>query len=89
MSKKITYKQGDIEYELGGGLGSWAKSLETVTVNIGDVRVIGKKLMCAFIIRRASMWNFKEGRDEVCWMPVDDAEKQYLFPDIKKWMDSL
>jgi len=31
----------DNKYELGGGLGSWAKSIEK-NVKVGDVRVIGQ-----------------------------------------------
>lgn len=83
MSKKIML---DDKYELGGGLGSWAKSREAATINIGDVRVIGGILMYAYIIKEASPFNFKEGRDEVCWTPVDN---KLGFDDLREWVKNV
>ncbi len=82
--KTIIYKQGNIEYVLGGGLGSWAKSKETVTVNVGDTRVIDGILMYAYIVHVPSIWNFKDGRDEVHWTPVD-RDLCHDWEKMKNW----
>lgn len=77
----------DDKYELGGGLGSWAKSLETITVTKGDVRLIGGLLMYAYTIVPASFFNFKEGRDVVNWVPIDYEFN--TFDNLHKWINSL
>jgi len=85
--KKVILTQGDIIYELGIGLGNWAKSLETVTINQGDVRLIGGILMYAYIIKEASFFNLTDGRTQVTWAPVD--ENFNTFDNQTKWKNSL
>jgi len=81
---KITIQDG--KYEIGAGMGCWAKSFETVTVTKGDVRLIGGILMSAYRVEIPSIWNFKEGRDQVWWTPVD--EKFNTPEDLRNWIKS-
>lgn len=83
--KKVTIENG--RYEIGGGMGCWAKSMETTTINKGDVRLIGGVLMYAYRIRVASFWNFKEGRDEVWWTPVDEEFNNSQ--NLRNWVNNL
>ncbi len=81
MSKKVIL---DNKYELGGGLGSWAKSRESVTINKGDVRVIGGILMYAYSIYRTN--SFSIIGDEVNWCPVDT---KLGFDDLRDWVKNV
>lgn len=80
MSKEIYYNE---KYTVGHGLGSWAKSFET-GINMGDVRVIGEVLMCAYTIYDRS-W-FK--KPEVNWTPVD-RKLSHDFEELKRWVERL
>ena len=82
MSKKIIL---DNKYELGGGMGSWAKSYE-YDVKLGDVRVIGGKLMYAYSIYNR-YFVFIILTPKINWCPVDETLKFDV--DMKKWIASL
>lgn len=74
------------KYELGTGMGCWAKSFEAVFVTKGDVRLIGGLLMSAYRIETMSFWNFIEGRYEVWWTPITDS---FNTPEnLKNWIKS-
>lgn len=76
------------KYELGGGMGSWAKSRETVTVNEGDVRLIGGVLMSAYRVTRSPWWKLLgDCRDEVWWTPVDEAFNS--FDNLRNWINRV
>ena len=80
MSKKVTLDND--KYILGGGMGSWAKSYESATINKGDVRLIGRVLMYAYTIYNS----WKDGQ-EVTWCPVDE---KFNTPDnLRNWMNNL
>lgn len=68
-SKKIILNN---KYELGCGLGSWAKSFEN-DVKSGDVRFIGGVLMYAYTV-----YPRKWSKNEVNWTPVDDSLKDMI-----------
>lgn len=76
----IIYKQGKIEYKLGGGLGSWAKETNFLSPKVkhGDTRVIKGVLMYAKYIYFVSGFKF-----EVNWCPVD--QKFNNFENLKDW----
>lgn len=73
------------KYELGGGMGSWAKSYESATVTVGDVRLIGGVLMSAYMVRSPSFFSLKA--DEVHWTPVDD--KYNNFDNLRIWINQV
>lgn len=80
MSKKTILNQGDISYELGGGLGSWAKSKERKVLDIGDTRVIGGILMSVYMADYGFLINKYD------WTPVD-KELCYDFKRLTEWMN--
>lgn len=67
-SRKITLGE---KYVLGGGFGSWAKSIER-GARVGDVRMIGGVLMYAYSIHSRGPFRKKE----VNWVPVDESIKR-------------
>lgn len=74
MSVKVTLGK----YELGGGMGCWARSFEN-NVDVGEVRVIGEVLMHSrYVYRR------KWSKNEISWVPVDD--KLNGFSQLKDWI---
>ena len=74
----------DGKYELGGGLGCWAKSKERYAqVRKGDVRVIDGVLMYAFSVKQAPWYQLSDIRDEVWWTPVD--EKYNTMENLRKF----
>lgn len=75
--KTILLKQGDIEYQLGGGLGSWAKSFERYRVEVGTVRLIDSILMSAYTVY--PKWTVYE----INWSPID--EKFNTFENLRSW----
>ena len=77
--KKITIEDG--RYEVGEGVGAWAKSHESV--ERGTVRVIGGKLMEAKYIWSRRWWQ----EPVICWTPVDDKGNSY--EALRAWMASL
>lgn len=80
--KKITLTDSNgLSYELGTGLGFWAKSIEKRTLDIGDTRVIGGILMCIYLA------NYGVLKATYNWVPVD--EKFNTFENQKKWKSSL
>lgn len=75
----------DDKYELGGGMGSWAKSKETVTVTKGDVRTIGGILMYAYTVYSVPWYKFTgDCRHVVNWCPVDELLNNP--ENLRKWM---
>lgn len=80
--KKILYNNG-VQYELGGGMGSWAKSFEN-GVKHGDVRRINLVLMYAYTVRhKYAIFLFK--KSEVNWCPVDET---FNTPEnLRNWMN--
>ncbi len=79
MSKTITIEDG--RYEVGFGIGAWAKSKEKKTVQKGDVRVIAKVLMHAWSIQNCY------GKNNVWWVPVYENENSP--DDLRKWINNL
>lgn len=74
----------DNKYELGNGMGCWAKSYENYEINEGEVRFIDHILMYAYQIYPPSFWSFKS-TTEVWWTPVDYS---YNTPEnLRKWIN--
>ena len=80
--KKITLEDG--RYEIGIGIGAWAKSVEDKSVTHGTVRVIGGILMCAWNIQPVN-WPWQD--HEVSWHPVDDSKN--MPEDLRAWVQRL
>lgn len=76
--KTIIYNR----YEIGIGLGCWAKSDEYDTVREGDVRYIGGILMHAYVIRRKFLFKYI-----VSWCPIDDQIN--TMEKMKEWINKL
>jgi len=72
-------------YELGAGIGSWAKSKESHSVKHGDVRYIGKILMYAYSVYPTPWYSVYDS--EVNWTPVDDKSNTY--PDLYRWLKEV
>mgnify|MGYP001577974232 CR=1 FL=1 len=96
MTKQITLTEGKVNYILGGGIGSWAKSIEK-NVKVGEVRFIGGMLMYACAIYLRGFWNITQ---EVNWCPVDmrkmpticfKEEPVYVaeYTRMKEWVANL
>jgi hypothetical protein len=68
------------KYELGAGLGCWAKSREYVTIQPGDVRFIGGMLMYAYSVKYCLI------TCEVNWTPIDHRQN---FEDLRNWMNRI
>ena len=81
--KKILYIQGDVTYELGGGLGSWAKSVEKKVVK-GTTRFIGEVLMYAYTVYPKGCFN----KYEINWCPVD-RDLCHDFDKLRSWKNNL
>lgn len=64
--KKVTLDLNGTIYELGGGLGAWAKSREN-GVKRGTVRMIGGVLLYAWAIHQRGWF----GPHEVYWAPAE------------------
>jgi len=81
-TQNIIYKQGKIKYELGGGMGSWAKETTFLhpKVNLGDTRVIKGVLMYAYSIHLTSgFFNYT-----VHWCPVDSQLNDWS--KLREWV---
>lgn len=70
----------DDKYELGGGIGAWAKSHENGVLK-GEVRVIGGELMFAWVVHFR-----KYSKNEVWWVPVDKS-RSYDNAQLRLWMN--
>lgn len=70
----------DNKYELGGGMGCWAKSFEN-NIKVGHVRVIGGKLMKATYVY-IKRWK----PNEVWWTPVDENRESTDWDAMKEWI---
>ena len=73
----------DDKYEIGLGIGCWAKSIEKYSVVEGDVRLIGNVLMSAYNIEPL---NFVFG-NRVWWKPIDDNFNSN--ENYRKWVKGL
>lgn len=78
--KKILYTQGDITYEVGIGLGSWALSEEKVP--IGTTRVIGGILMYAYTVYTYYIFSHSTN-----WVPIDKDTNE--FEKLRSWRNNL
>lgn len=78
--KTIILKEGDIEYTLGDGIGSWAKSKE-YNVKRGDVRMIGNRLMYVYTVY-TKIWS----KHTVNWVPVDRTIG-HDYVELNKWVN--
>lgn len=81
--KKVILTQGEIEYELGLGIGSWARSIESDIIE-GDTRVINDILMQAKYVYRDNWWFASL---TVNWAPVD-KEFGREYNNLQKWMNA-
>lgn len=79
--KTVILTQGDLDYELGVGLGNWAKSKEDNHLEIGHTRVIGGILMAVYM-RKLKMF-----KSEYTWTPVDRDFNS--FENQREWRNSL
>ena len=75
--KKTIWSQGDIEYEIGYGLGNWAESKESRHLEKGDTRVIKGLLMCVY----SAEYGFFNSIYK--WVPVD--ENFNTFENRRTW----
>ena len=76
------------KYEIGDGLGCWAKSSEVVTVTEGDVRLIGGILMFAYHVERSPWYKITgDCRDVVNWTPVDNTFNTY--ENLRSWKRAI
>lgn len=82
----ITYTQGVSEYTIGSGLGCWASSIESVTINNGDVRLIKGILMYAYNVIEPK-WYQLTG-NIVWWVPVD-KKYGHDFENLRKWTNEF
>lgn len=81
FSKKVIL---DGKYELGIGVGCWAKSYER-NVKVGDLRKIGDKLMFAYNVWPKSGFFFMFTTYEVNWVPVD-AQDTGEYNNMRAWV---
>lgn len=77
--KKLTYIQGNVEYEIKGYLGSWAVSSEKNIKN-GDVRYIAGELLYAYMIEEKSFGNL------IHWASPDKTKD---YPYIRMWVQRI
>lgn len=78
-NKKVVLTQGEVDYELGGGLGCWARSTEERRLDVGDTRVINGILMSVYKAK------YKFFDSEYTWTPVD--EKYNSFENLTLWIN--
>ena len=79
ISKEIII---DKKYIVGLGMGNWCSSIESATINVGDVRLIAGVLMYAYTVDNGF---FKP--QTVNWVPVDD---KFNTPEnMRHWIKSL
>lgn len=81
-SKRILFDND--RYEVGLGMGQWAKSVESKPVDLGSVRVVGGVLMYAYSQHK---FGFGFGSWEISWVPVDD--KANTPNGMRVWVASL
>lgn len=90
--KKITYTQGEIEYEICGLFGSWCKSYESVLLTIGTTRLIGGELMSVYTkYNRETFFNYLFGgmTYEYNWGTVNKSNYDSDKNRFISWVNNL
>ncbi len=78
---KIIWCSDGIEYILGGGQGSWAKSYEKEFYAKGTCRLIKGELMYLYTRYSVCWWSSKY---EYNWVPVDISKNNW--EHLEKWV---
>lgn len=78
--RTIIWDDGYTKYKLGGGMGSWAESIEGNNLPIGTTRYI-KGIVMYLYSAYPIKWSFK---NEYNWVPID---KTFKWSDLEEWMN--
>lgn len=104
MSKTITYKQGDVTYEVRGSLGAWCVSKERNYLPRGTVRLIGEELMYVYTVEQPEVSDYGLGDFMLAiftaglwYRIIQKRDTQYKwcsvhkkdYEDIKEWINKL